>query len=359
MKSLHWLVLTLFTLVSSAAAHWADLAVAEVSSTDQAVTMTLTYPTGLTAFADTDKNGALSNLEITQHQSRLEAALGAKIVVSSGEARGTLEVSPAMADVNLPEGVSSRSHTTLTLVYRFVEKLEGYAIRYELFVPGVSTASCVATIRGGEGIQSVVFTPQNLEFSVGGETAPVDFRGFVLLGIEHILTGYDHLLFLLALLALGGGLRAMLKVVTAFTVAHSVTLALTTLHVIHLPAQIVESGIALSIAVVALENLIRRKDAAKLERGRWLVTFAFGLLHGMGFAGILEELRIPASNLPGALVGFNLGVELGQLAVVLPAFGLLKLLERVRFNLPVQYAASAVAVAAGAYWFLERAFLGA
>ncbi|NJK44824.1 MAG: HupE/UreJ family protein [Pleurocapsa sp. SU_196_0] len=196
----------------------------------------------------------------------------------------------------------------MSLVYRFAQALQGYAIRYDLFVPRVSTASCVATIRHGDAVQSVVFTPQNLEFSVGGEAAPVDFKGFVLLGIEHILTGYDHLLFLLALLALGGGLRYVLKVVTAFTVAHSITLALTTLHVIHLPAQLVESGIALSIAVVALENLIRRKDAAKLERGRWLVTFAFGLLHGMGFAGILEELSIPAANLPGDNA---LGVQFG------------------------------------------------
>jgi hydrogenase/urease accessory protein HupE len=359
MKTLRWFVLSLFVLLSSAAAHWADLAVAEVSSTDDAVSITLTYPTGLTAFADTDRNGSLSNAEITRHETRLEAALGSKIVVSSGEARGRLEVMPAMADAKLPDGVSSQSHTTLTLVYRFAAKLETYAIRYDLFVPGVSTASCVATIRDGETIRNVVFTPQNLEVSVGGEIAPVDFRGFVLLGVEHILTGYDHLLFLLALLALGGGLRYVLKVVTAFTVAHSITLALTTLHVIRLPAQIVESGIALSIAFVALENLLRRGQASKLERGRWLVTFAFGLLHGMGFAGILEELSIPASNLPMALVGFNLGVELGQLAVVFPVFGVLKLLERVRFSVPVQYAASVFAVAAGVYWFVERAFLGA
>jgi hydrogenase/urease accessory protein HupE len=359
MKSLYGLIVAVALLWSTAGAHWADLAVAEVSSTDRTVELTLTYPTGLTAFADSDRNGSLSSAEIVKHQSQLEASLGAAIQVSSGDLSGTLEVAPALNDVKLPEGVSSRSHTTLTLRYRFAQQLEGYAIRYNLFVPGVSTASCVATVRAGDTIQSVVFTPQNPVFTVNTSSAPVEFKGFVLLGIEHILTGYDHLLFLLALLALGGGIKSLLKVITAFTVAHSITLALTTLHIIHLPAQIVESGIALSIAVVAVENLLRRNEATRLERGRWLVTFAFGLLHGMGFAGILEELSIPAANLPTALIGFNLGVELGQLSVVLPVFGLLKLLERVRFNVPVQYAASVTAVIAGAYWFVQRAFFSA
>jgi hypothetical protein len=359
MKALHSITVGLALLANVAAAHWADLAVAEVSSTAQTVEMTLTYPTGLTAFADTNRDGAVSKAELEQHSAKLTSSLAEAIQVTSGDAQGTLEVLPALADTKLPEGVSSRSHTTLTLRYRFDQPVDGYALRYNLFVPGVSTASNVATVRVGDSVQSVVFTPQNQSFQVNASGTPVDFKGFVLLGIEHILTGYDHLLFLLALLALGGGIGAMLKVITAFTVAHSITLVLTVLHVIHLPAQLVESGIALSIAFVAVENLVKRNQASSLERGRWLVTFAFGLLHGMGFAGILEELSIPAANLPAALVGFNLGVELGQLAVVLPVFALLKLLERVRFNQPLQYAASVTAVVAGTYWFVQRAFFGA
>ncbi len=367
LNATRWLIVLAGLLASNAGAHWADLAVAEISSLKDTVRVTLTYPTGLTAFADTDGNGSLSAQEIAGHETQLEAALGAKITVSSntgssGAEQGRVAVRPALTDIPLPEGVSSQTHTTLTLVYRFSIPPASYRVHYGLFVPGVSTASCVATVRHGFEIQSAVFTPENRDFSSSSSAAPqapVDFKGFVLLGIGHILSGYDHLLFLLALLALGGGLKYVLKVVTAFTLAHSVTLALTTLNLIHLPARFVESGIALSIAFVALENLLRRREAAKLERGRWVVTFLFGLLHGMGFASILRELNLPAANLPVALVGFNLGVELGQLSAVLPAFALLKLLERVKFSLPIQLAASGVAAVAGVYWFVERAFLGA
>ncbi|HEY2406925.1 MAG TPA: HupE/UreJ family protein [Polyangiaceae bacterium] len=131
------------------------------------------------------------------------------------------------------------------------------------------------------------------------------------LGVEHILTGADHLVFLLGLILVGGRFRSLVGVVSAFTLAHSITLALAALSVFAPSPRIVEPAIALSIAYVGVENLFV-KDASK----RWRITFPFGLIHGFGFAGALREIALPRAQLPIALVSFNLGVELGQLAVL-------------------------------------------
>ena len=131
------------------------------------------------------------------------------------------------------------------------------------------------------------------------------------LGIEHILTGADHLVFLLGLILVGGRLRSLVGVVTAFTLAHSITLALAALSIFVPSPRFVEPAIALSIAYVGVENLFV-KDASK----RWRITFPFGLIHGFGFAGALREIALPRAQVPIALVTFNLGVEIGQLAVL-------------------------------------------
>jgi hypothetical protein len=137
------------------------------------------------------------------------------------------------------------------------------------------------------------------------------------LGVEHILTGADHLVFLLGLILVGGGLRSMVGVVTAFTLAHSITLALAALSVFAPSPRLVEPAIALSIAYVGVENFFV-KDARK----RWRITFPFGLVHGFGFAAALREIALPRAQVPIALVSFNLGVEVGQLAVLAVALPL-------------------------------------
>ena len=131
------------------------------------------------------------------------------------------------------------------------------------------------------------------------------------LGVEHILTGADHLVFLLGLILVGGRLRSLVGVVTAFTLAHSITLALASLSVLTPSPRLVEPAIALSIAYVGVENLFVT-DARK----RWRITFPFGLIHGFGFAGALREIALSRAQVPVALVAFNAGVELGQLAVL-------------------------------------------
>jgi hydrogenase/urease accessory protein HupE len=178
------------------------------------------------------------------------------------------------------------------------------------------------------------------------------FLRFLALGIEHILTGYDHLAFLLAVLLTGGSLSSNARIITSFTIAHSLTLALATFDVITLPATVVEPLIAASIVFVGIENLVHRQVAA-----RWLVTFGFGLVHGLGFASILRDLGIAGMGTQAAvpLLSFNLGVELAQIsiaAVILPLIWKLK--RRPAFMLKHVPALSLLITLAGLYWLIAR-----
>jgi len=178
------------------------------------------------------------------------------------------------------------------------------------------------------------------------------FGRFSVLGFTHILPyGVDHILFVVGLFFFSTRMRPLLLQVTAFTVAHSITLALALLGIFSLPAGLVEPLIALSIAVVGIENVFFRNVRAS----RWLVVFAFGLIHGMGFAGVLSELGLPEGGFWPALIGFNVGVEAGQLAVIALAFGLTVWFRNKAWYfkgivVPVSLAISAV----GLYWAVTR-----
>lgn len=180
-------------------------------------------------------------------------------------------------------------------------------------------------------------------------------RAYTILGVEHILTGLDHLLFVFGLLFLVGFRRRLLWTVTAFTAAHSLTLASSALGWLALRSAPVETTIALSIMLVAAEALHDRPTWSR----RWpaLVAFLFGLAHGLGFAGALKEIGLPDTHLFTALLTFNLGVELGQLCVLALAFGVHRLLSRLdwyaRLRRPALYGIGAMA----AYWTLARAVL--
>jgi hydrogenase/urease accessory protein HupE len=181
-------------------------------------------------------------------------------------------------------------------------------------------------------------------------------RKFVPAGIQHILIGPDHLLFLFGLLLLGGSVRRLLLIVTAFTVAHSITLSLAALNIVTPPARIIEPAIALSIVYVGIDNLM-------VGRGRdvraW-IAFGFGFIHGFGFASVLREMELPSRALGWSLFSFNLGVEIGQLfVVVIVASALLALRARNETaGRRLAYAGSLVVVAMGAFWFIQRVFFG-
>ncbi len=179
------------------------------------------------------------------------------------------------------------------------------------------------------------------------------FGGYVVIGVEHIVFGFDHVVFVLALFMVAGSLRAYIFMITAFTVSHSVTLGLAVLGYVDLGGHIVEPIIALSIAWVGVENfLVKNVDR------RWMITFVFGLIHGLGFAGALGEIGLPPDRLLSSLLAFNLGVEAGQLAILAVALPLLTLGRKndafVKYFIP---AANVAIVVIGTWWLLERTVL--
>jgi hypothetical protein len=179
-------------------------------------------------------------------------------------------------------------------------------------------------------------------------------KTFIPSGTHHILIGPDHILFLVGLLLLGGSWWALVRIVTAFTIGHSITLSLAALNILSPPASIIEPAIALSIVFVGADNLVRG-DGRDLRA--W-VALTFGLVHGFGFANVLREFGLPREALGWSLFSFNLGVEIGQLAVVVAVASLLKLIRQ-RSDViggRVAVAGSVVVIAAGTYWFVQRVF---
>jgi hypothetical protein len=218
---------------------------------------------------------------------------------------------------------------------------------------------------------TTIFSPreptQRFPLNTSAKPAP-NIGTFIREGVWHIWIGFDHILFLLALLLpsvlrrengtwvaleqLRPALLNVVKVVTAFTIAHSITLTAATLGWIHLPSRLIESAIAASVVIAALNNI-----RPFLKERLWPVAFAFGLIHGFGFANVLEELHLTSTNLAWTLFGFNLGVELGQLAIVLLFIPIAFALRRKPFyeRIFVRYGSFLIAALAFA-WFIERAF---
>lgn len=221
---------------------------------------------------------------------------------------------------------------------------------------------------GGHELGKKLLTQKSstLEISLKSAVAPEatenhstsTFTDFLKLGIEHILTGYDHLLFLFSLLVVTRSFWPAIKIITFFTIAHSITLALAGLNIVDIPSSIVEPLIAATIVYVGLENIIRKDKVTTKQR--CILTFFFGLIHGFGFAGVLREMGISSieTGILVPLFSFNLGVELGQItvaAIVLPLIWWLHGQARIsRFLVPV---GSVLTCIAGGYWLLERTVL--
>ena len=262
--------------------------------------------------------------------------------------------------------------------------VEGLRIDYRLFADsdashrgllqwraGADAPAATAVLAPAQGPLALAGTGHSDNAASDHEAAPSTFIGFVTEGVHHILIGTDHVLFLLALMLpavlrpkqeegvirvsawrWSGALLQVAKVVTAFTVAHSITLALAVLGYADPPSRIVESLIAASVVLAAIDNLRRF-----LPGVRWQLAFAFGLVHGFGFAGALKELGLEPAALARSLVGFNVGVELGQLGIVAIALPLAWWARETRFYRRVVLAGGSVAIAfVAALWFAERAF---
>lgn len=233
----------------------------------------------------------------------------------------------------------------------------------QIAIDGLAESRTDALVRvqrldGSEQVGRIL--PGSNKFEVKPRPGPFEVAlTYTVIGIEHILLGFDHLLFVLALVMIVKDTRKLLVTITAFTIAHSITLSLATLGMLHVPGPPVEAIIALSIVFLAAELMNARQGRIGLAvRKPWIVAFAFGLLHGLGFAGALAEVGLPENSIPLALLFFNIGVEIGQvifISVVLLTYHLLRKLASTRFDLARLTAVPVYAIGGiSAYWVLER-----
>lgn len=317
---------------------------------------------------DRDGNAELTWGEVRQRGDDITRYAVDHLQLSSGGAACPLETTaPLMLDRH-----SDGAYAVLTLTARCASLAGELKARYSLlFDVDPSHRGLVQWIApGGEAAQARVFGTESAEqgLALQAPDAWQTLRQYVADGIWHIWIGFDHILFLLALLLPSVLVRRdgkwhgvaqprtavveVLKVVTAFTLAHSITLSLAALQVVTLPSRLVESTIAASVVVAAMNNL-----RGTIESKRWLLAFVFGLIHGFGFASVLADLGLPTGALALALVGFNVGVELGQMAIVAVFLPLAFWLRATPFYRRGVLKAGSVAVAALAgWWFVQRAF---
>lgn len=271
-------------------------------------------------------------------------------------------------DLTLPEGVRNVTgvHTQelpdSLVERRVIEARDGLAgKRIEFAGLQATITDVLVRVQLGNGEHSTTLVrPSRPWIEIAARAGPLAVAGaFVSHGVEHILLGYDHLLFVFALMLIVRSTRVLLWTITAFTLAHSITLALATLGVVHVPGPPVEATIALSILLLAGEIVHARRGRPSLTaQWPWVVAFSFGLLHGFGFAGALTAIGLPQNDVPLALFAFNVGVELGQLLFIAVVLGLFALVRRL--SLPRSLAQRALPAASyvigtlAAFWFVER-----
>ncbi|SFU46679.1 HupE/UreJ family protein [Pseudoduganella namucuonensis] len=313
----------------------------------------ISVPARALAGYDDDRDGRISRAEIDAHRDALGMQLSVMIDLRSGGRRGRV----VFEDLLLPHaepGAPGAEELTVLRRYQWDAPVTAPSVELHLFhTPATADARLALRVIAGERSELALLSRQrNAHQYFAGPWAV--FRDFAAAGAGHILLGPDHLLFLLTVLAAGAGWRYWLAVVTSFTVAHSVTLALSALGYVGAPPRVVEPLIAASIVLLALDNLRRGAGAA---RHRPALVFACGLLHGLGIATALVDMGLSGDNRALSLLGFNLGVELGQLAFVACALGLLALARRASpapWRAGAPRAGSAVAALVGCYWLAER-----
>ena len=325
----------------------------------------LEYAIGL----DADGNGEITWGELRARHADIAAYALARLAVSANGASCPLQATGHEVD-NHTDG----AYAVLRFTAECPSTPAAVEVRYALFFDLDPQHRGLARISAGEAMRTAIFSPeratQEIELAAPGALATLLEYGRE--GVWHIWVGFDHILFLLSLLlpsvlvlrdglsgrgwrpvaAPGDALWDVLRVVTAFTLAHSITLSAAALGWLALPSRLVESAIALSVVLAALNNL-----RPVVEGRRWAVAFGFGLIHGFGFASVLADLGLPPGSLLLALFGFNLGVELGQLAIVAAFLPLAFALRATRFYRGVVMMGGSLLIALlAAAWFAERAF---
>jgi hypothetical protein len=307
---------------------------------------------------DGDRPGVVSQVEFARSRLQLEAAVARQLLITADGRM--LKVQSIRSDFDEKNNVEVHmdfeplTFSSLEIQSNLIASLPlGHRQYFQIQDSGGATVS--------EGLLSAAAHRATAKFAranagVAASKVVSSFTNFLSLGVKHILTGYDHLLFLFGLLVVVRGFLSSLGVITSFTIAHSITLAAATFNVAQIPSRIVEPLIAASIVYVGIENLLR----CEVPKARRTVTFGFGLVHGFGFASVLREMGISTGTggvaLP--LLSFNVGVELGQImvaAVVLPIIW--KLRTNPAFMVRWVPACSAAVVLLGSFWFVQRVWM--
>lgn len=316
---------------------------------------------------DADGNGEITWGELRARHEAIAAYALARLALEAGGAACTLTVDgPQQVDEH-----TDGAYTVIPLRAACPASASPGSLRvhYRLFAELDPQHRGLLRLVYGGLTRSAVFSPQAAaqDFALAAPSRWRQFADYFVEGVWHIWIGFDHILFLLSLLlpavlawqarwvpvaSFREAFADVLKIVTAFTVAHSITLSLATLGLVSLPSRLVESAIAASVVLAALNNV-----RPLVEGRRWMVAFAFGLIHGFGFASVLADLGLPQGALALALVGFNVGVEAGQLAIVFVFLPLAFALRRTAFyRRGVLVGGSLLIAALAAAWFAERAF---
>lgn len=345
------LILLLTTILAGSAplsvtAHPANVAHARVKIEERAVEIALSanlFELDLVLRLDHDLDGRVDTQELEARRPDVIDYLGGRVAVSASGRELPME----MLALGIGRSGDGRAVVETKLAFRSEHALRDLAIRCEPLTELGADHTTLARIDRGRESREFVFRPGVTYREAAGTLARA--REFLKLGIVHIFIGYDHIAFLLGLLLTGGSTLTIVKIVTAFTTAHSVTLSLAALNVVTLNPALVEAGIALSIVYVAAANLF-----AWHPQSRWLVSFLFGLVHGFGFAAVLKELTLPPAALVASLVTFNLGVEIAQVAIVAVLVPALYGLARTPLHLPLTRMASAVILSLGLFWLYQR-----
>jgi hypothetical protein len=312
---------------------------------------------------DADGDGEITWGEVRARQGDIAAyALARLDVTSAGEA------CPLRVTQHLIDQHSDGAYAVLKLAGACPQQGPALAVTYRLFFDLDPMHRGLLQYVDGGASHSVVFSAEARTQTLGNGTWWQQLGAYVHEGVWHIWLGFDHILFLLSLLlpavlllregrwqpgeSFGTAFLDVAKIVTAFTVAHSITLSLAALGVVTPPSRWVESGIALSVVLAAVNNIF-----PLVRHGRWLAAFGFGLIHGFGFASALRDLGLPTGSLALSLFGFNVGVELGQLAIVSAFLPLAFLLRSTwAYRRVVLTGGSAAIAAVAGVWLVERAF---
>lgn len=313
---------------------------------------------------DEDGNGELTWDEVRSKHADIAAYALARLKITASDKPCLLTAGQQLIDQH-----SDGAYTVL--MFDSTCNAEKIKVQYQLFFDlDTQHKGLLRLVNQKDATSTAIFSPEQAsqEFVVAEVNQWQQFSDYIFHGIWHIWIGFDHILFLLSLLLpavlvlqagkwqAASSFKAaaidVLKIVTAFTVAHSITLTLAALNVLALPSRLVESAIAASVILAALNNLF-----PLFQGRRWLVAFTFGLIHGFGFASVLADLGLPQSALMLALVGFNLGVEIGQLTIVAGFLPLAYLLRRHwLYQRAIVQVGSVLIILIALLWFIERAF---